>query len=374
MLRLSHPAASFLALFTLVTASVVHAGFDLSGRLPDSFSGRIATLEREWLEDRATEVVARVPVENGRFSLRADTEPGLFRLRVGADETTFVAGHDQTLNVTVEGNSLRVAGGRDQDAFIAYEKVRTESLARLVLSVRQAIATARATGNEAEVERLTEAEVTGYQAHRRELNDFVLANLDDSIALYASSLRWDGDHRLEDLAAAVRTFERKYPSLQIARRMTARIERFEATALGAIAPDLSGPSPDGRTISLADLRGRYVLVDFWASWCPPCRIENRHYVDLYRNYRDRGFEILAVSVDQNGAAWRSGIAEDTATWLHISDLAGWKTPLAARYNVSALPASYLLDPSGKIIAKDARGDRLTALLVEHLGDALPKRR
>ncbi len=374
MLRLSRPAGSLLAFLALATAGAVHAGFDLSGQLPDSFSGRIATLEREWLEDRATEVVARVPVENGRFSLRADTEPGLFRLRVGADETTFVAGHDQALKVTVEGNSLRVAGGRDQDAFLAYERARTESLARLVLSVRRAIASARAAGNDAEVERLTEAEVTGYQTHRRELNDFVLANLADSPALYPSSLRWDGDHRLGDLAATARTFAQKHPSLEIARRMTERIERFEATALGATAPDLSGPSPDGKMIALADLRGRYVLVDFWASWCPPCRIENRHYVELYRNYRDRGFEILAVSVDQNGAAWRSGIAEDKATWLHISDLAGWKTPLAARYNVSALPASYLLDPSGKIIAKDARGDRLTALLVEHLGDTAPSRR
>jgi hypothetical protein len=90
---------------------------------------------------------------------------------------------------------------------------------------------------------------------------------------------------------------------------------------------------------------------------------------LYRQYRDRGFEIFAVSVDQHGAAWRGGIADDRATWLHISDLAGWRSPLAARYNVSALPASFLLDPEGRIIAKDARGDRLTALLAKHLGEA-----
>jgi peroxiredoxin len=91
-------------------------------------------------------------------------------------------------------------------------------------------------------------------------------------------------------------------------------------------------------------------------------VENRHYVELYRRYRDAGFEILAVSVDQSGPAWKAAIAKDRATWRHLSDLTGWKTPLAAAYNVAALPASFLIDPTGKIIAKDLRGSRLTTEL------------
>lgn len=360
-------SCAVLLLFALPAA--VHAGFTLEGSLPTETNGQLATVEREWLEDRSTAVVGRMPVENGRFNLSIDADPGFFRLRIGSVETTFVAGEGQRLLVTLQGGTLAVSGGADQEKFLAYEKVRTESLQRLVLSVRTAIASARAAGNAAEVERLTEAEVVGYQTHRRELNDFVLSHLAGSPALYASSLRWDGDHRLDELASAVRTFASAHPDWEISQRMLARLERFEATALGAVAPELAGPTPDGGTLALSSLRGRYVLVDFWASWCPPCRIENRHYVDLYRQYRDRGFEIFAVSVDQHGAAWRGGIADDRATWLHISDLAGWRSPLAARYNVSALPASFLLDPEGRIVAKDARGDRLTALLAKHLGEA-----
>jgi thiol-disulfide isomerase/thioredoxin len=153
--------------------------------------------------------------------------------------------------------------------------------------------------------------------------------------------------------------------------MTERIARFRATALGAVAPALAGQTPDGTPLALADLRGKFVLVDFWASWCGPCRVENRNYVGLYQKYRARGFEIFAVSVDQNGAAWKAGIAKDQATWRHISDLTGWKSPLTAAYNVAALPASFLLDPSGKIVGKDLRGPALAARLEVLLSKARP---
>lgn len=100
--------------------------------------------------------------------------------------------------------------------------------------------------------------------------------------------------------------------------------------LRSLAPPLAGPAPAGATLAVADLRGRHVLVDFWAAWCPPCRIENRRYVDLYRKYGDAGLEILVVSVDHQPAAWRNAIADDHATWRPISEVTGWRSPLAAK--------------------------------------------
>ena len=353
------------------TLAPLQAAFELSGELPAGFAATSVVVLRESLEARSSTPVANAEIAHGRFRLRVETGPGLFNIEIGEARASFVAADNQALSLTVEGKTLRVAGAPDQKFFLAYEAFRADSLARKVTPARQAVAAARSQGNEAEVARLTELEVSGYNDHRRELNDFTLAQLRGSAALYAASLRWDGDYRLDELAAAVTDYARLQPDAEIARLMTARIARFRATALGAVAPALAGPTPEGSPLALADLRGKFVLVDFWASWCGPCRVENRHYVELYKKHRAAGFEILAVSVDQNGAAWKAGIAKDQATWRHISDLTGWKSPLAAAYNVAALPASFLLDPTGKIVGKDLRGPALAARLEKLLASARP---
>lgn len=345
----------------------LQAAFELTAELPTTFADGAVTVSRESLEERESVPVQKTQLVGGRFSVKVESEPGLFTVSVGDAQASFVAGEGQSLKVTsAASGKLSVAGGPDQALFEAYEKFRTESLGRLVLPARAA---GREATTEAEIARLTEMEVDGYSAHRRELNDFTLERLGGSPALYAASLRWDGDHRLDALGKMVAEFSAKHPKLEISRLMDERLARFRAVAIGAVAPALAGPAPDGATVALADLRGRYVLVDFWAAWCGPCRVENRHYVELYRQYHATGFEILAVSIDQNGPTWKAGIAKDGATWKHISDLLAWKSPLAARYNVTALPASFLLDPEGRIIGKDLRGKKLDAVLAERLGKA-----
>ena len=351
----------------LGTGARLSAAFEVHGdSLP--FPDGTVNISRQSIESRTDVPVLTAQVTNQRVTVQVNAEPGLYTLQVGELTTAFVAFRGERLRMVVspDRKNLRVVGGHDQELFAAYEEFRAESLARNVTVVREAIAAQRAAGNEAEAVRLTEAEVAGYRKHRRELNDFTITRLRGSPALYAASLRWDGDYRLDDLAETVKDYAQRNPGLEIAGLMEERVRRFRAVALGAVAPSLAGTSPTGVRVSLDALRGRYVLVDFWASWCAPCRVENRNYTQLYQRHRGAGFEILAVSVDENESAWKAAIAKDSAQWLQISDLKGWQSPLAGAYNVAALPASFLLDPQGRIVAKDLRGKQLAERLASLL--------
>lgn len=122
----------------------------------------------------------------------------------------------------------------------------------------------------------------------------------------------------------------------------------------------------GNAVSLASFKGKYVLLDFWASWCGPCRAENPNVVKAYNKYKDKGFTILSVSLDQPGKhqAWMDAIHKDGLTWTHVSDLKFWDNEVAKQYGIRAIPQNFLIDPEGKIIAKDLRGDELTKTLSE----------
>lgn len=147
------------------------------------------------------------------------------------------------------------------------------------------------------------------------------------------------------------------------------IDQSKVTAIGAIAPDFTQNDVNGNPVKLSSLRGKYVLVDFWASWCGPCRQENPNVVRVYNKYKNKKFTILGVSLDRESGKndWLTAIKNDGLTWTQVSDLKFWGNQAAVLYFVGSIPSNFLLDPNGKIIAKDLRGSDLENKLSELLG-------
>ena len=137
--------------------------------------------------------------------------------------------------------------------------------------------------------------------------------------------------------------------------------------VGDVAPDFSAPTPDGKSLSLKQSLGKVTIVDFWASWCKPCRAENPNVVALYNELHGKGLNIIGVSLDKDAAAWKKAIADDKLTWNHISNLKQWDDAIAKQYGVQGIPATFILDASGKVVAKDLRGAELKAKVQELLG-------
>jgi len=167
----------------------------------------------------------------------------------------------------------------------------------------------------------------------------------------------------------------RFPESEAVKSLHSQIEEFKrqkniteeinaVIGIGNIAPDIVLPNPNGDTIALSSLRGKYVLIDFWASWCRPCRVENPNLVKSYEKYNSKGFEIFQVSLDKKKDAWINAISQDNLNWVHVSDLQYWNSVPARTYKVEGIPASFLIDKQGRIIAKNLRGDVLEAKLSE----------
>jgi len=150
------------------------------------------------------------------------------------------------------------------------------------------------------------------------------------------------------------------------------IVTMDKVAIGKPAIDFTANDTEGKPVKLSDHYGKYLLVDFWAAWCGPCRKENPNLVKAYHKYKDKGFDVFGVSLDRTKEAWLKAIAKDELTWTQVSDLKYWHSEPAALYGVRAIPANFLLSPDGKIVGKNLTGEELHKKLEELLGEGTAK--
>ena len=162
-------------------------------------------------------------------------------------------------------------------------------------------------------------------------------------------------------------FDEELQQTELGKSITEKIRIAKKSQIGKEALDFSQETPEGESFNLSSLRGKYVLVDFWASWCKPCRAENPFVVKAYNKYKDENFEIVGVSLDASKESWVAAIEKDGLPWVHVSDLKYWKNEVALQYGISSVPANVLIDPDGIIIDKNLRGEALT----EKLGVIFP---
>jgi len=150
--------------------------------------------------------------------------------------------------------------------------------------------------------------------------------------------------------------------------MASQILNMKNVAVGAVAPEITLSQPNGEVMSLSDLRGQYVLIDFWASWCGPCRRENPNVKKVYEKYHEKGFEIYGVSLDKDMQPWLNAIGQDGLEWRHVSDLKYWDSQVVKDYQITGIPLTILVDKEGVIIAKNLRGEALGLKLAQIFGD------
>jgi peroxiredoxin len=302
------------------------------------------------------------------------TEPGIYGINFYKMQSVNLMVDHSTIELNVDGNSqqgaVEIKGSPDHDL---YQKVQAmyQSIqdAPSLKQIEEEFQKAAAANDEKKIGELRSAYMKELDIQRNKIVE-LLKQQPASLALFhllQDPNLIDKDNNIDLFNSAVDKFKKSWPNYHYTSELVEIVNKLKITAIGQIAPEITLANPDGQIVKLSSLRGKYVLIDFWAKWCGPCRKENPNVVKAYNKFKSKGFEVYSVSLDRNKADWLQAIKEDGLTWTHVSDLKYFECQAARDYNINAIPFSILLDKNGVILAKNLRGAALEQKLEEVLG-------
>ncbi|WP_420575750.1 peroxiredoxin family protein [Ekhidna sp.] len=346
-------------------------GVKLTGNLEQFPAGGFAYIER--VGENGLEPFDTLEVdENGSFTeYLTIEEPAFFRANFNGRQiiTLILTGEENEVVLNAHGADPRgfseVSGSYDTEYKNQIDAMMQEYRTQ-IQGMQQAQRQARA-NNDAQAFQTAQLQMMDLAKRTEaELKDLI-REASPSLAAFYGLQMIDASQNFAFIDSIATELRAEMPENFHVENLMSQISTTKSLAIGEEAPEISLQNPEGETITLSSLRGKYVLIDFWAAWCRPCRAENPNVVRVYNEYSDENFEILGVSLDRTREKWLGAIEQDGLPWLHVSDLKYWRSQAAIDYQVNAIPATFLVDPEGKIIAKNLRGASLEAKLKEIFG-------
>jgi peroxiredoxin len=343
--------------------------FSIKGKLQNQTSGNIylSELGEQQFVFRDTAEIKN----DGSFEFTGKAEePGIYRISLTDQNMLLLVVDTPRIEVAADAKDLRktyTIKGSKESAHLKSILATLDNMQDAGTKLQKRFVAAQNANQTDSLSVLQQKFMDLQKDNNNRIKSLIRTNPNSVVSAFAtlSLVNPDEDFAFADSMATA--FNQTIPQSKYTKALTTKLGSLRNLSVGQPAPDISLPTPDGKNVSLSSLRGKYVLVDFWASWCGPCRQENPNVVRMYNQYKNKGFEIYGVSLDESRDKWLKAIAMDNLTWPHVSDLKGWESSAAKLYNIQAIPQTLLLDKEGKIIAKNLRGPSLE----EKLASLLP---
>lgn len=312
-------------------------------------------------------------VENGKFNFSGEqAEPKLhFVFMETARGNVPVVVENGQIEMEFQKDSMHLAKikGTEQNEFFMAFLEESRKLSERAMAMQMDMREAAQQMDTATVASLRE-EFQEFQEDAKNFNlDYIRNNPKALISvIILGNIMGSQALPTEEVRALYEGLSPEMKATEPGKRLKEQLENMKSTDIGSLAPDFSAPTPEGDLLALSDVtRGsKLTLVDFWAAWCGPCRRENPNIVSVYNQFKDKGFNVVGISLDNRAEDWKKAIAADGLAWDHMSNLQRFNDPIARLYSINAIPAAFLLDENGIIVAKDLRGPALGAKVAELL--------